>query len=299
MNLISRRRFRTPGLVHTYSFFERQRSCRIFFTVLRTNPTRDIGEFMQTAFRSHILSCLDQFHWSRSVHLLMSLILLCVSTDGMHAQDVNNHDFITYPGVIAPWTIRSAIGLSVTILPRPIVEEELRQVPMLTAEARIGLPWNLSATGRAGTNVLTTAAGFGAQWSLTLGRVAFSLGDEQAFWYGFATVDGFDLDAQGWLNFPSVSAGIALDDFILSLKTEAQIVTFQKTVAGTTEVLSSKNTLSGVAFTLAVEQPFWAGQYVKLGAKINYARQMYHAWLAFGTFKEFLTYPEFFVVLIF
>jgi hypothetical protein len=234
-----------------------------------------------------------------AVCAILLLALVVARTSELRAQEYQSHTFIAHPGALPPWTLRWAAGATLTILPRPVVEEELRQVPMLLGEARLGLPLHFSLTARAATNVLTTTGGVGAMWSLHVKRVAFAVGDEAAYWYGFATVDGFDLDAQGWLNYPSVSLGVAFDEFIVSLKAEAQLLTWQKTVAGSTEVQSKKNTLGGVAFTIAVEQPFWSDRYVKIGTKINYARQLYHAWLAFGTFKEFLAYPEFFVELVF
>ena len=236
----------------------------------------------------------------RAVTVAVTLAFLaCSGPLRLAAQDYTDRVFISYPGAMKTWAFRAAAGVSVTVLPRQLVEEELRQVPMLGGEARFGLPLNLSLTARAATNVITNGAGIGALWSLRIRRFALAIGDEQAFWYGFATVDGFDLRAHGWLNFPSISAGFAFDEFILSLKAEAQLVTYQRTVAGEIGVQSKKNTISGVAFTVAVEQPFWADRHFKVGAKINYSRQLYHAWLAFGTFNEFLAYPEFFVMMIF
>jgi hypothetical protein len=284
------------SLFNTAAFFFVVRQANRIFSRIPTGQIPMHREHTHDALRSrtHHLSV-----QGGRIALALVLFLAMMSTRDTVAQDYTAHKCISYPGALSLWDFRTAAGITLTILPRPIVEEELRQVPMIAGEARFGLPLNLSLSARAATNVLTTTAGVGALWTLNIRRLAIAIGDEQAFWYGFATVDGFDLDAQGWLNYPSVSVGFAFDEFVVSLKTEAQLVTYQKTVAGSTEVQTKKNTLSGVAFTIAVEQPFWSGQYVKLGAKVNYSRQLYHAWLAFGTFNEFLTYPEFFVELVF
>lgn len=209
------------------------------------------------------------------------------------SQSYSDHEFFQYPRAYERWKLQSAIGFNLTVLPRVIVEEEIRQFPLLSYEARIGLPWNFSATGKIGTNVITNLGSLSAQWSYSFGRFAVAIGDEVAFWYGFSEIDGFDLTAQGWLNFPHVTVGFAFDDFLLSLRTEAQIITFQSTVAGTTEVKSNRNSFSGLAMGVTVEQPFWKNQYVKLGLKVNYSKQMYQSWLAFSTFQDFLFYPEF------
>ena len=211
----------------------------------------------------------------------------------VRSQSYSDKEFLQYPRAFERWHFQNVVGFNLTVLPRAIVEEEIRQFPLLSYEARIGLPWNFSATGKIGSNVITNLGSISTQWSYSFGRFACAVGDEVAFWYGFSEIDGFDLTAQGWLNFPHVTVGFAFDDFMLSVRAETQIITFQSTVAGETEVKSNKNAFSGFALGFVIEQPFWKNQHVKLGLKINYSKQMYQSWLAFSTFQDYLFYPEF------
>ncbi|MCE7935064.1 MAG: hypothetical protein DYG96_10805 [Chlorobi bacterium CHB2] len=197
------------------------------------------------------------------------------------------------PRPIPSGDVRAAVGASITILPRIVAEEELRQVPMVNLELRYGLPFGFAATGRVASNVITNLASAGAEWRGKLGRFSASAGYSVAYWYGFAAFEGFDVDAQSWLTFPAISAGFDFDDFHLSGRAEAQFVTFRSSATEGIETGSDRNVLGGYAFTTTLEQPFWGSTGAFIALKVYYSRSMYQSWLAFSTFNEFLFYPEF------
>jgi len=188
---------------------------------------------------------------------------------------------------------RAAVGATITILPRIVAEEELRQVPMLNLELRYGLPLGFSATGRASTNVITNLISAGAEWRGRLGRFSVGAGYQVAYWYGFAAFEGFDVDAQSWLTFPALTAGFDFDDFHLSGRAELQFITSRSSATEGIETGSDRNALGGYAFTTTLEQPFWGNTSAIIGLKVYYSRSMYQSWLAFSTFNEYLFYPEF------
>lgn len=197
------------------------------------------------------------------------------------------------PRPIPSGEFRAALGANLTILPRIVAEEELRQVPMLNLELRFGLPLGFAATGRITSNVITNLASAGAEWRGNLGRFSASASYSVAYWYGFAAFEGFDVDAQSWLTFPAISAGFDFDDFHLSGRAELQFVTFRNSATEGIETGSDQNVIGGYAFTTVLEQPFFGKTSAIIGLKLYYSRSMYQSWLAFSTFNEFLFYPEF------
>lgn len=212
--------------------------------------------------------------------------------------DSLSREFLHFPRELNTWSYRSAIGLALTILPRVVAEEELRQVPMLDYQCRYTLPWNFALNGRVSSNVFTNLAMLGAQWNGAIGRVAAGAGYSVAFWYGFAQFDGFNIDARGWITTPSISAGIELDEMYVSARAEMQFITNRSTATEGIETSSDRNELGGYALGFDIEQPFWGRTSSIISMKLNYSRSMYQSWLAFSTFREYLVYPEFSFMII-
>lgn len=208
-------------------------------------------------------------------------------------------DFIYFPKEYSEWEFNSEAGLALTLIPRALAEEEIRQIPLLDFRARLGFPYNFSLNARVSSVYLSNQCALGFEYSYTLGKISVSIGDDIAFWYGAADIDGFDVDAYGWMNYPHVSAGYDFNDFYLSLKAEALLITEQSTSVGGTELNSRKNSFAGSAFSLAIEQPFWNDNDFLIGIKLNYTKKLYQSWLAFPTFDDRLLYPEFLIGFIF
>lgn len=222
--------------------------------------------------------------------LLMFLPLL--AAPGLRSQDATD-PFVRYPAPLEAFEYRGAVGLDLTVLPRLVVEEEVRQIPMIDYRARYGLPGNFSLHGYLGTNVLTTVGSLGAGWSAKAGPAAVAMGAELAWWYGFATFEGFDIAASSWLLRPNASIGLEFERVRLTGHAALQVVTARATRSDGLDVSSQRNQLTGFSLGFVVEQPFFGTTHAAIGMTIHRSRAMYQAWLAFTAFNEYLLYPEF------
>ncbi|MBL0331321.1 MAG: hypothetical protein IPP08_09100 [Chlorobiota bacterium] len=208
-------------------------------------------------------------------------------------------DFLLSPESFKPFDFKYSIGLNLTILPLEIVEEEIRQSPMLDFQARYGLPFGFSIKAQLATNYLTYLGALSVLYSLDIGQFGLGFQDKQTYWRGFSSIIGFDVLADGWMNFPSLSLGFRTSNVRLSLLADLQFLTYQRTIVGETLAKSSRNQLNGFGIGATIEQPFWKNTDVVLGMKINYQKSSYQSWLAFTTFEKFFAYPEFTFAFIF
>ena len=228
--------------------------------------------------------------------ILLSFVVcfLLISSYSLAQQDDSTRTYVVFPREANAYTFSGSIGATTTFVPRPIAEEEIRQIPMLDGNFRYNLPLNFALTGRLGSNYITNLASIGAQWSISYGRVSLAVGDYTTLWYGIAAMDNsFDVSAIGWLNTPHVSLGFAFDEVLISVRAEALYVTARSTRVGDIEVANEKNIFAGGSLGVYTEQPFFRNTHILLGLKINNLSNAYQSWLAFSTFNDRLTYPEF------
>ena len=199
---------------------------------------------------------------------------------------------ITSPSPLRAWEWQKSIGVSLSTLPKEIVEEELNQSPALDLRSRLGLPWGFSADARLLVQVLTNHIAFGGSWSHAFGSFAFSVGDDAAWWFGFLTIEGFDNSANGWLNYPHLTIGYDFGKFRVALRAEALLVLSYRSYAGENLLASDKNGFGGFAGSFSIEQPFWKETHVTLSFKASYLRYFYQSWFTFETFNRYLFIPE-------
>ncbi len=204
-------------------------------------------------------------------------------------------EFVYFPKAIPAWDISHTAGISLAILPRAIVEEEIRQVPVLDYQLRLGLPYNFSINTRVSAVYIANQASIGLQWSYSYDDFSFSIGDNTAYWYGFADIDGFDIVATGWMNYPFISIGADLEEVYLTIKAEMLIITNQNTSVGETSLYNQRNKMAGYAVSFAIEQPFWKDNDFLLAVRLNYATFMYQSWLAVSTSDNKRMFPEFII----
>ncbi len=249
---------------------------------------------MQFTLRDAIFSLSMQRSFTSCVLLALlgaSALLACCQT--ARAQESPQHTpAVAYPGPLNLWQWERSVGISLSTLPRVIVEEELNQSPALDARSRLGLPWGFSAEVRILAQVLTNHVECGGSWSFSLGRFAFSIGDNAAFWFGFLTIDGFDNSANGWLNYPHVSIGYDLGRFRCTLRADMLLVLSFRSYAGDYLLASDKNGFGGYSASLTIEQPFWKNTHVLIGFKASYLKYFYQSWFTFETFNRYLFIPE-------
>lgn len=226
---------------------------------------------------------------------LLTLFCCFLISLQLYAQKYDsNRVSVLFPRNNNTYKLSATIGATTTFVPRPIAEEEIRQIPFVDANFRYNLPYSFALTARLGTNYLTNLASVGVQWSVDYGRFSIAVGDNSSLWYGFAYMDNsFDISALGWLNSPHVSFGVALDELLVTFRGEMLFVTSRSTRAGEIEVVSEHNMYAGGSIGVYTEQPFFRNTHLLLGLKINNLSNAYQSWLAFSTFNDSLIYPEF------
>jgi hypothetical protein len=227
---------------------------------------------------------------------LLSIVLAAwcaLTTPEANGQEASDRP----PGIASPaplrlWEWRKSIGLSLSTLPKEIVEEELNQSPALDLRSRLGLPWGFSVDARILVQVLTNHIEIGGSWSHAFGRFAFSIGDDAAWWFGFLTIDGFNNTANGWLNYPHVTLGYDFGRFRLAVRADMLLVLSYRSYAGENILSSDKNGFGGFSGSISIEQPFWKETHVTLGFKASYLRYFYQSWFTYETFNRYLFIPE-------
>jgi len=225
----------------------------------------------------------------RLLGCLVLLVLRVAVSSGMEA-GADTH--LAFPRAYEPGTLRYSLGLSLTLLPRAVVEEEIRQIPMVNAALRWALPLNFSLTAGVSTVYITNVASAGVMWSQTHGGISFAVADEFSYWFGVADMSGFDTQAMGLFNRPSLSIGADIDAHKITLKTEMLLLLTQHTYFGAASVSRVKPEIAGIAATLCLEQEAWRSAFISFAFRANYARPNYQVWLAFSVQDAWMFYPE-------
>ncbi|MFA6455198.1 MAG: hypothetical protein WCW40_00130 [Bacteroidota bacterium] len=224
---------------------------------------------------------------------LFSILLLTLFLNSLSfGQESSADPFISFPKPYNNGVVHYSFGASLSIYPRAIVEEEIRQIPMLNATIRFGLPSHFSLVAQFSTIYITNVVSAGAMWSYPIGDVSFSISDEFSYWFGFADLDGFDTQAMGLLNRPGISAGIDIDAYKITAKTEMLILISQHTYFGTASVGRVKPEIAGIVTSLTLEQDLWNSTFMSFAFRANYARPNYQVWLAFSVQDRWLVFPD-------
>lgn len=237
---------------------------------------------------------LPEFMLSLPVRSPLVAIVLALAIPQLLPHPVSgqgNHLF--HPEPIEPGSIVGTAGVSVTFLPRSLVEAEIREAPLLDLRIRYGLPNQFSLEGGIRSNVFTNFIDLRGRYAFNLDPVFIGPSLRIGWWYGFAPFDGFDIRAASWLNYPGIDFGLKYDSIRFGATIEAQIITSLtiRTDGITTE--ETQNEVGGYALHLFLEQPFWGKTSTAIGLRVNYSKSIYQAWLAFSSFDEYLFYPEF------
>jgi hypothetical protein len=220
-------------------------------------------------------------------------ILLFLAAGVAPAQEMtSDRPFILAPLPVSPKDWHVSAGLTLVTPPRDLTEEVALRVPAFDLHALYGLPSNFFLDGRVISQVVQNHFSAGGRWAHPMGKFSFSLGYDVAWWFGFLEVEGFDSKASGWLNYPSVTLGYDLGDVYLLVKTEAILNLFYRSYVGDEEISTDINKFSGMAFTFAVEQPFYKNTHLTLGLRGTYTKFHWQTWALFSTFDRYLFYPE-------
>ena len=220
------------------------------------------------------------------------LLSSAVFTIPLLSGEPQTEPYISFPRSFEYSAFHYSIGASITIFPRFVAEEEIRQIPMVNALFRFGLPSNFSLTAQLSTVYITNVVSLGAMWSHSMGDVSLAVSDEFTYWFGFADLEGFDTKAMGLLNRPGISAGVDIDSYKITAKSELLVLISQHTYFGSASVGRVKPEIAGIITSIVLEQDFWNSTYMSFTLRANYARPNYQIWLAFSVQDKWLLYPD-------
>lgn len=240
-------------------------------------------------YRSGLFSRRAEPLWPRcNGSITTALLALLLAAPVATAQQTH----LLHPEPLETGAMVVSPGASVTILPRTLVETEIRQAPLLDVRARIGLPVQFSVEGGVRTNVITNFVDLRGRYAFDFDPVTLGASLRLGWWYGFAPFEGFDISATSWLNYPGVELGFRIDDVRFGALFEIQHVTFLSISTDEVETTRSTNEIGGYSLHLFTEQPFWGETPMSLSLRLHYAQSLYQAWLAFSSSEEYLLYPE-------
>ena len=234
----------------------------------------------------------------RSHYIVIFVIsLVCVSSS--RGTENGTDRYMNFPRSLEEGSLHYAVGVSWTLLARAIVEEEIRQIPMVNAAIRYELPLHFSLSAQLSTVYITSVLTAGTAWSYSMDNVSFALSNEFSYWFGVADMSGFDTKAMGLLTRPAFSIGVDIDSYQITAKTEMMTILTQHTYFGSASVAKVKPEIAGIATTLYLEQDLWKSTVVSFALRANYARPNYQVWLAFSVQDRWLFFPELQVSYIF
>jgi hypothetical protein len=210
----------------------------------------------------------------------------------------SKNTFIFFPKEKASGQWNYYAGLSMAQLPEIIVEDVFDQVPMIELKLRYGFPYNVSVNGDLSTNGFTNLLTIAPAYSVSWNKFSAGIGNEFLLWYGFFKSEGFNVSVLGWGFSPYVSVGYDFEDFLISVKAEANIKAQNSFMRGLRYIENAPK-FTGISVSLAVEQPLWGSHQFALGFKTNYTYFFYKSWLSFSSFEQYTLYPEFFIGFIF
>jgi hypothetical protein len=199
-----------------------------------------------------------------------------------------------YPEGPGKFEWRLGVGGLVDVLPRRIVQSEMRQVPMVAVQARVGLPAGFSADARLAAIVIDNQLEAGVAWHHYVGPVALGVQQHLGFWVGTVGFQGFDATGWGFLFKPGLSAGVPMGSVRFTLTGEAIYTFGQHVRLGNDTLARGQLVFAGTGLTLTVENLLDSGRLWYFGVGVLRTLPSYQAWLAFSDERHPLAYPRFF-----
>lgn len=227
--------------------------------------------------------------------------LAIINSLWLSAQDIpiGHQKYIYFP-FPAQRGLTASIGLTGTTMPYEITEEIHYRIPAGDFHFIKKITKNLLLDGRADFQVIQNLFTLGPHLVFPLtDRVCAGIGDDIGFWFGIVQVQGFNTRGTGWQQYPNASLGYRFNKrILLTLKGEALINQGVKTFAGQNQIKTQYSNLSGSAFTVVLEQPFYGHKSISLGFRGIYTSFFWQTWSAFTTFDRKFFYPQLIIGLI-
>lgn len=190
--------------------------------------------------------------------------------------------------------LRVGAGLLLDILPRSLVEAELRQALRVAATVRLGLPYRFGVELSVDGIVFYNEALLGVSWSVALGEdVSIRVVERFGVWVGLVPLSGFDTVGWGLLQVPGIAVGLRYGPHRFTLHADVYLTSAHHVAFGDAEVVAQVVRLAGAAFGVKVESPGVGDGSVYYGVELFYTTPDYQLWLAFSDTQTRSLYPRF------
>jgi hypothetical protein len=190
------------------------------------------------------------------------------------------------------------LDLNVTIAPRQVVRDEVRQLPQLAGIIKIGLPVSFGVAAKLAGNYIANQFSLTPSWSFSSGHFSAAAQTTPSLWFGTADFTGFSTFAMGFSNALGLNLGMHFDDFLLSTRIELITNYWHYTKFGEDVVRRKVTEYEGNAVTFTIEQDAFGDKRINWGMKLNYIKPDYQLWLAFSDTRQRILIPEFFFGMI-
>jgi hypothetical protein len=200
------------------------------------------------------------------------------------------------PWPLTPGSSVFTLGLSLTMLPEPVIETEV-PAPAVEVQFKLGLTRNSTLVTTISTNIFSNILQAGIQWNDTSNRFSYAIGNNLVGFFGWFTAEGQFHENWAWAlgTIPLTRFGFRFEGFSLSATLAASLLFDARSHVGTIKAAGASSPLNDIYLTLAIEQPFLRNGAVSVGFSITYSRSPYQSWILFNTIDQFLLLPEFFV----
>ena len=227
---------------------------------------------------------------------LFAATLACVVHVAFMTASIAQHrGSVHFPGAMEPGSVSTAIGLSVSHLPREIVGETASHLPMLRLESRVGLPGDYSATVGLGSVYLTNTVMMGASKSFDAGDISLSAGAEVTYWFGFAKLTAFNMRADGLLVAPYVSGGLDMGICRVTLKADLIFSRATNTLLDGASIRRQRSGVTGLSLNAGIQKALTPEIECIVGVRIQYAQPDHETWLAFSNPDRWNVTPKLFI----
>lgn len=207
--------------------------------------------------------------------------------------------FLFHPEGPGRWRVRVGAGGEFDLLPRALVESELRVVPRVAVHARLGMPWGFSADLTLRAVVLDNMAAAGLAWSRAFGPFSVQVQARFGAAFGWVFLDGFDLAFRSWILSPGVSFGLRVGPHRITLAVDGHVVLGQSVDVGEATVSRARDRADALGITLISETTAGRRGRIYLGVTALIARPDWQLWLAFSDSNQPSLYPRFMVGYVF
>ncbi|RPI67628.1 MAG: hypothetical protein EHM43_07205 [Ignavibacteriae bacterium] len=224
---------------------------------------------------------------------VLSFLVIVANVSAVTSDSVQRYYYEPFP--LKPGMTVMQVGLSFTLLPVPLVENEY-PTPAAEFQIKHGLSEMWSLNGVLSTNIFSTLLHGGPQWNTAIDRTSIGICGHVGGFYGFISTEGqFDNNsAYAVVGIPMLRIGYRLDAFALSTTFAASYVFVSESSVSGLEAPGPMHTFNDLFCTIALEQPFLRKSQLALGISLSYARTPYQTWLLYNTIDQYLFLPEFF-----